>query len=261
MAAAVGIAGRPRAGIGLNRITAIRIATIVVLLGAWEVLARSGLLYKDVVPTLDRIALGIWQILTEPSFYSNFAVTGGEIVVGLAIGSSLGIVFGLAVGASPFMSRSFEPLVYYLGPTPKIIFFPVLLMWFGVGMGSKIAMGSISSFFPIALSVASGMRHIDPALIRVGKSFRANHLQMAMKIYLPAMREPVINGMRLAFGVSVIGVLLAETKLSREGLGFMVIRFYQQFDMPAMYGLVIIIFVVAIVINALLGRFGGSTTL
>ena len=131
-------------------------------------------------------------------------------------------------------------------------------MWFGIGEGSKIGMGTISSFFPVVLSVASGMRHIDPVLVRVGRSFRANPLQMATKIYLPAMRDPMINGIRLAFGVSVIGVLLAETKFARDGLGFMITRFYQQFDMPAMYGLVIIIFAFAIAVNSALGQLSRS---
>ena len=101
-----------------------------------------------------------------------------------------------------------------------------MIMWFGVGAGSKIAMGAVSCFFPIALNVAAGMRQIDQVLIRVGKSFRANPWQMATKIYLPAMRHPIINGVRLGLGVAIIGTLLAETKLSNRGVGFLVIQAY-----------------------------------
>src|SRR5207253_7250287 len=117
-----------------------------------------------------------------------------------------------------------------LGPTPKIIFFPIMIMWFGVGPGSKVAMGAISCFFPIALSAAAGMRQIDQVLIRVGKSFRAATWQMAAKIYLPAMRHPIVNGVRLGLGVAVIGTLLAETKLSNRGIGFLIINSYSTFD-------------------------------
>ena len=84
-------------------------------------------------------------------------------------------------------------------------------------------MGAISCFFPIALSAASGMRRIDGILIRVGRSFRANAWQMATKIYLPAMRHPLINGVRLGLGVALIGALLAETRLSSSGIGFLII--------------------------------------
>ncbi len=94
------------------------------------------------------------------------------------------------------------------------------------GPESKVALGTLSCFFPVALSVASGMRGIDRVLIRVGNSFRANTWQMVTKIYLPAMRHPIINGIRLGFGVALIGTLLAETKLSNKGIGFLIINAY-----------------------------------
>jgi NitT/TauT family transport system permease protein len=184
-------------------------------------------------------------------------VTGGEIGTGLLIGGLSGLVAGLILGANRFLSDAFERFLYYLGPTPKIIFFPVMIMWFGVGPGSKVAMGALSCFFPIALSTAAGMRQIDKVLIRVGRSFRANAWQMATKIYLPAMRHPVINGVRLGLGVAIIGTLLAETKLSNRGIGFLIIQAYSLFDMPRMYAMLIVLFVLAIGANALVGRFGG----
>ena len=101
-----------------------------------------------------------------------------------------GLVAGIVIGGNKFIASAFEPYLYYLGPTPKIIFFPVMIMWFGVDSGSKIAMGTLSCFFPMALNVAAGMRQIDQVLIQVGKSFRANCWQMTTKIYLPAMRHP-----------------------------------------------------------------------
>ena len=129
-----------------------------------------------------------------------------------------------------------------------------MIMWFGVGPGSKVAMGAISCFFPVALNVAGGMREIDKVLIRVGRSFRANTWQMVTKIYLPAMRHPMINGVRLGLGVALIGTLLAETKLSNRGIGFLVIQAYSLFNMPQMYALLIVLFVIAIGANALIGR-------
>jgi ABC-type nitrate/sulfonate/bicarbonate transport system permease component len=101
------------------------------------------------------------------------------------------------------------------------------------------------------------MRQIDKVLIRVGKSFRASTWQMITKIYLPAMRHPIINGVRLGLGVALIGTLLAETKLSNKGIGFLIINAYSTFDMPRMYAMLIVLFVLAIGANALVGRLGG----
>ena len=236
------------------RVTVARIAIVVTLLVAWEALAASGWLFRDVVPSLTAIGGAILRLLANPDFYANLGVTAAEIGVALAIGGVTGLATGILLGANRFLSDAFESFLLYLGPTPKIIFFPVMIMWFGVGAGSKIAMGAISCFFPIAISTVAGMREIDRVLIRVGRSFRASPWQMVTKIYLPAMRAPIINGVRLGLGVAVIGTLLAETKLSNRGLGYLVIQAYSLFDMPRMYALLIVLFVLAIGANALIGR-------
>jgi NitT/TauT family transport system permease protein len=239
-----------------RQVTALRIVIIAVVLATWEVVSASGLLFRDVVPSLVAIGKSIAGLLASADFYGNLGITATEIGVGLLIGGVSGLAVGIALGANRFLANAYESLVYYLGPTPKIIFFPVMIMWFGVGTGSKIAMGVVSCFFPIAISVAAGMRQIDRVLIRVGRSFRATTWQMVRTIYLPAMREPIVNGVRLGLGVAVIGTLLAETKLSNRGVGYLIIQAYARFDMPRMYALLILLFVVAIAANALIGRLG-----
>ena len=245
----------------LDPVAQLRIAIVLTVLVAWELLARSGFLYRDVVPSLVAISGALYALLAGGEFYRHLGVTAGEIGAGVAIGGLSGLFVGLVLGANRFLGDAFERFLYYLGPTPKIIFFPIMIMWFGVGPGSKVAMGAISCFFPIALSTAAGMRQIDKVLIRVGQSFRATPWQMAMKIYLPAMRHPIINGVRLGFGVAIIGTLLAETKLSNQGVGFLVIQAYSIFDMPRMYAMLIVLFVLAIGANALIGRIGGLDTI
>jgi ABC-type nitrate/sulfonate/bicarbonate transport system permease component len=245
----------------LSPVTLVRAAIILAVLVIWEGVAASGLLYRDVVPRLDVIAAALWKLLSTPDFYRHLGVTGYEIGLGLLIGGVSGLLVGLILGGNRLLAKAYEAYLYYLGPTPKIIFFPVMIMWFGVGAGSKIAMGAISCFFPVALSTAAGMRQIDPVLIRVGKSFRLNAWQMATKIYLPAMRAPIVNGVRLGLGVALIGTLLAETKLSNSGIGFLIINAYSLFDMPRMYAMLIVLFVLAIAANALVGRLGRLHTI
>jgi len=238
----------------LSQVTLVRVAIIAAILLTWEAVAASGLLFRDVVPSLIVIGRALVELLTEATYYWHLGVTAGEIGSALLIGGLAGLAVGIALGANPLLSRSFEAFLYYLGPTPKIIFFPVMIMWFGVGPESKIAMGTLSCFFPVVLSATAGMRQIEGVLIRVGRSFRLNTWQMVTKIYLPAMREPIVNGVRLGMGVAMIGTLLAETKLSNKGVGFMIIDAYNTFDMPRMYAVLAVLFVIAIGANALVGR-------
>ena len=245
------------AGVALDPVTLLRVAIVLGGLAVWELLAQSGWLYRDVVPSLLRIGNALIDLLSHGDYYLNLGVTAGEIGTALLIGGLSGMVVGIVLGGNRFLSKAYEAYLYYLGPTPKIIFFPVMIMWFGIDTPSKIALGTLSCFFPVALSVAAGMRQIDGVLIRVGKSFRANTLQMVWKIYLPAMRHPIINGVRLGFGMALIGTLLAETKLSNKGIGFLIIQAYSTFDMPRMYAMLIVLFVLSIGANALIGRLGG----
>ncbi|HEY2532220.1 MAG TPA: ABC transporter permease subunit [Xanthobacteraceae bacterium] len=244
---------RPRA----TPVTLLRIGMVLMVLVLWQLLAVSGYFYSDVVPALPKVAAALAKLILSADFYSHLWTTAAEICAGLLIGGGGGLVSGLVLGANRFLAAAFEPYIYYLGPTPKIIFFPVMIMWFGVGSGSKIAMGAVSCFFPIALNVIAGMQQIDQVLIRVGRSFRANPWQMATKIYLPAMRYPIINGLRLGLGVALIGTLLAETKISNRGIGFLVIQAYSTFDMPRMYAMLIVLFVLAVGVNAFLAHVGG----
>jgi ABC-type nitrate/sulfonate/bicarbonate transport system permease component len=241
----------------VSPVTLVRVAIVVTVLATWEAVAASGLLFRDVVPQLRVIGGALVELLADPTYYWHLGVTAGEIGVAMLIGGLAGLAVGILLGAKPLLSRAYEVFLYYLGPTPKIIFFPVMIMWFGVGPGSKIAMGVLSCFFPVALSAAAGMRGIDRVLIRVGRSFRLSSWQMVTKIYLPAMRLPVLNGVRLGLGVAIIGTLLAETKLSNKGIGFLIINAYSTFSMPRMYALLIVLFVLSIGVNTLVGRFAG----
>jgi NitT/TauT family transport system permease protein len=245
----------PAAKPWFSGVTLLRIAIVLFALAVWQLMAVSGLFYRGVVPSLPEIGTALTKLLSTGNFYWHLGVTAQEIAIGLVIGGVCGLVAGLVVGGNRFIAQAFEPYLYYLGPTPKIVFFPVMIMWFGVGGGSKIAMGAVSCFFPIALSVAAGMRQIDPVLIRVGFSFRANAGQMATKIYLPAMRAPIVNGLRLGLGVALIGTLLAETKLSNQGLGFLVIQAYNSFNMPLLYAILVVLFALAIAVNAVVAHF------
>jgi NitT/TauT family transport system permease protein len=256
------------AGPLLSPVTLLRVAILVVLVVVWEAVARSGILLREVVPSLVTIGWALADLLghpdlkvsllgydvTIPAFYWHLYVTISEVAFGVVIGGIAGLAVGIVLGANPFLSQAFERYFYYLGPTPKIVFFPVMIMWFGVGPESKVAMGTLSCFFPIVLNAAAAMRQIDRVLIRVGRSFRLSPRQMVTKIYLPAMREPIVNGVRIGMGVALIGTLLAETKLSNRGVGFLIIDAYNSFDMPRMYAVLLVLFVIAIGANTLVGR-------
>jgi NitT/TauT family transport system permease protein len=232
----------------------VRLVTIAVIIAAWEALAHSGLFYKDVIPSSTKVAQAVVRQLSATSFYQHLATTAMEVAAGFAIAVLVGIGLGILFGARKFAGKVAEPFVHYLAPAPKIIFLPILMILFGIHEGSKIAMGALSAFFPIAMSTMAGMLTINPVLIRVGRNFKASRWQMVRMIYLPALVVPIISGMRLGLGVAIIGVLLGEVKLSNRGLGFLAIQHYNTFQIADMYAVLMIIFALAVLANEAMTR-------
>jgi NitT/TauT family transport system permease protein len=205
---------------GFSPVLPLRIVTLLGVCVIWEAVARSHIVFEGVVPSLAAIAAAIADLLTSASFYWNLELTLIEVAVSLLLGSGAGVI-----------------------------------VLFGVGPGSKIAMGTLSCFFPMVLSVASGVRQVDPVLLRVGRSFHLSLLQTVTKIYLPALVPPIATGLKLGTGVAIIGCLLAEIKMSNRGLGFLIMQYYAQFRIPYMYAALLIAFAIAAGGNALIARF------
>jgi NitT/TauT family transport system permease protein len=241
-----------------TRVLGWRLVALAVIGACWEVLAYSGWFFQEAIPPLTRIGAALVQLLLDTQLWSNLAVTANELLAATLIGIVLGTAVGLILGSNRLLRQAYEPYLHYIAPTPKIIFFPVMLMWFGVGPGSKIAMGAFACFFPVALSVATGLATLNPVLIRVGRSFSTPPWHMTTKIYLPALRLPLLNGVRLGIGTALISVLLAETKLSDRGVGFLLFQSYTHFDIPQMYALLLLVFSIAVLINMIAARVARS---
>jgi len=232
----------------------LRVAAIVIVFALWEIAGASGLFYRGVLPSSYLVARALFDLVTSGVFWSHAAVTGLEVAAAFVIGCSTGALAGLALGANRYAGAVLEPFLHYLAPTPKIVFLPILLILFGVGMGSKIALGAISSFFPMALGLAAGVRQVSPVLLRVGQTFGLTRLQMVRMIYAPALIAPLATGLRIGLGISIVGCLMSEIKLSKMGLGYAAMDYYRVFDIPKMLAVLIFIFVAAALGNMLIDR-------
>ncbi|MBT5459086.1 MAG: ABC transporter permease [Rhodospirillaceae bacterium] len=233
-------------------ITRIRVITVIGIIGAWEAFATLGrmeILYGDVIPSSWMIFVAIWQELTSSNFYHHLGITFAEHIVGFTVGSLIAIALGISMGVNETLRKALEPYLNAIGSTPKIIFLPILFLVFGTGIESKMAKGALSAFFPVVFTTALGMALINPVLIKVGRSFNLSKWQMVTKVFMPAMVNPVITGLRLGMAITVIGVLVAELKFSDGGLGYQLGIYYEQFRIAPMYAIIVIIFALAAAAN------------
>ena len=230
----------------------IRVITVICLVAVWEGLAllgSLGVLYSDVIPSSWKIVVAIYEELVSAGFYRDLGITFAEHIVGFIVGSLIALALGISMGLNPLMRKALEPYLNAIGSTPKIIFLPILFLIFGTGIESKMAKGALSAFFPVVFTTALGMILINPVLIRVGESFNLSKWQMISKIYVPAMVNPVITGLRLGVAITVIGVLVAELKFADGGLGYRLGIYYEQFRIAPMYAIIILIFALAAFAN------------
>ncbi|MGX1308124.1 ABC-type nitrate/sulfonate/bicarbonate transport system permease component [Amorphus suaedae] len=241
-----------RKGIFHDPIARIRVVTLLVLLTLWQIIAVSGLLYEGVVPQPLAVAVALFQQVQDPSLYYDLSYTMIESISGFFIGSALAVVIGVWFGANSFFRRAFEPYVFALAGTPKIIFLPILFLIFGLGIESKIAKAAMSAFFPVVFASLSGYLMISAVHLKVAKSFDLNVWQRSWMIYLPAMLPSLVVGLRLGMAMSIIGVLSAEIAYSNVGLGHRLIRYADQFQISNMYATIIVIFALSVAINSTL---------
>lgn len=233
-----------------NPVLLLQAATLVALWAIWEAVAASGLIYRGVIPSSIAILGALVQMLGTAQFWTDCAVTIAEVIAATVLGSALGLLAGIAVGLSPLLARAFEPYLHYLAATPKVVFLPVIMVLAGVGPSSKVVLGALSCFFPMAISIAVGVRRVDPTLLRLGRSLRLTRLQLVRTIVLPSLAAPVFTGLRLGLGIATVGCLVSELKLANSGLGFEAIQAYNQFQVPAMYAVILVIFALVAAGNA-----------
>ncbi len=237
-----------------RRVFWIKMLTILAAIGLWEGLSRSGLFYKGVLPSTWMVVQAIADELADSSFYRDLGITMLETSVGFVAGAIIALLFALVLGTNAYIRKMIEPYIIAIGGTPKIIFLPILFLVFGLGIESKMAKAALSAFFPIVLSVTNGIVQIPPVLLRVGQGFDLSRWQMLTKIYLPAVANPLLTGLQLGAAMAIIGVLSAEISYANAGLGYRLIRDADQFKIPSVYALIVLIFAVSATINFAMTR-------
>jgi ABC-type nitrate/sulfonate/bicarbonate transport system permease component len=245
----------------VNRLANIlRFGGILVLLGLWEIAASITSKETEVVPHLSSLGAALVRLFLSPSLAADFTVTASEVAISLVTAFALTAVLVAIVSSSKTAMAAVPLLLYWGAPTPKIIFFPVALTLLGVGIGSKVAIGALSAFPTIAISMIAAISQIDRIYLDVAQSFRMSRAQTVMKIYVPSIAQHALTGLRLALGLAIIGVLLAETKLAANGLGFRAIQYYNSLRIADMYAVLIVVFAFSALLNAGISALEGKTS-
>lgn len=227
----------------------VQALTLLAIVAVWEMIGRTGVLFSELFPSIIEIARSLWNYLTTPVMIPHIKASLYEVGGALGIAALFGIPLGILWGSRNSWLEVVEPLILYAAVVPKIVIFPVFILFLGIDVHSKLAVGAIAAFFPISLLTIAGMREVKRVYIDVARTVGASAFQIASRVYLPAIAGQVFTGIRIGIGAAVTGALLAETKIARAGLGFMIVEYYSQFRIADMYALLLFIFLLASLVN------------
>jgi NitT/TauT family transport system permease protein len=225
----------------------------IALLLFWQ--WASGRLIREVyVSKPTAVAERLYELFASGEIYPHLWVTGQELVLGYVIGVAGGVLGGYALGRSPRLARIFEPYVMAFYGIPKIALAPLFIIWFGIGMWSKVALAAIMVFFLVFYNVFSGVRSVDRELVNLTLVMGANQRQLTYHVFLPAAAPFVMLGMRMAIPYSVIGVIVGEFTSSTQGLGLFIHEASATYDPAGVFAGIVILLAFVIAAGALAGR-------
>ena len=203
---------------------------ILALFALWECVTVLRLEPPIVLPSPQGVVAAFGTLFSSPDVWSDFAASGEELLYGLALATAVGIVAGLVIGWYPRLGYFFDPFINFLYAVPRVAVGPLLIVWLGIGLGSKIALVFLIAVFPVLVNTSSGIRSIDPHLVRVARCFGAGDLKIFRTIALPGSVPFILGGLRLAIGQSLIGVFVAELLGAQYGIGALIENAGQQFQ-------------------------------
>lgn len=229
----------------MNQRLVTNLASILTLALAWETLGRS--LESILIPPLSQIASAWLRLLKNGSLVENLLISLGTLVVGFLLAVVVGVLIGVLMGRFRQVEYFLDLYVNALMAAPSIAFIPVLLLWFGLGVQSRIAVVFLFAFFVIAINTQTGVKYVDPTLLEMARSFGARERELFFKVELPAALPMIMAGIRLGMGRAVKGMVNGEVLIAITGIGGMIMQYGSAFATDSLYALIFTILAVALV--------------
>jgi ABC-type nitrate/sulfonate/bicarbonate transport system permease component len=230
--------------------------TVCVLLAAWQVLAETGMVNEAFVSSPSRIASSTAHYLGPGgSGWTDLAASGQEFAYGFLIAVAIGVPVGILMGwYHRRLDAVLNPIVLFLNTSPRIATAPLFVIWFGLGLQSKVWVVVLSAVVPIIVNARAGVVTIEPSLIAMSRSYGSSDLRVLRTVVLPGTVPAISSGLRLGIGHALLGVVLAEFISSTKGLGFVVVSSSATFNTDRLFVAVFLISILGMLVTGLLGR-------
>jgi NitT/TauT family transport system permease protein len=228
--------------------------SILGLLAVWELIPHLVTISAGTrlfFTTPSQIAGTLWSMFASGTIWTPLGVSASGFALGLALAIVVGLPLGVLIGRSRILNAMLDPFITAFNATPRLVFLPLIVLWLGLGLWSKVVIVFIGALFPILINTYEGVRNADKLLINVVRSFGAKELDIARLVVVPNALPYIVAGMRLAIGRAVLGVVVAEFFGSEAGLGVMMVQAAGRYQVDIVFAGLIVFAVLSLVMTGL----------
>jgi NitT/TauT family transport system permease protein len=236
----------------VTRYTWMRIAIVAGFAALLELLCRSNVIPRLIIIPPSEMLASAWQLLASASIKGDLYFSLANIALAIGFSVAGGFLAGLAIYSVPMLQSTLEPFLASYSAVPPIVFYPMLIVIFGLNRVPQIIIAVMFGLVPMAMNTINGLQRIRPVLLKVGRVYRVSRAASVFRIQLPAAAPYLFVGVTLAVSYSVIGVISTEFILSASGIGHQISFAYDNYDNRTMYGLVVLLLILATVLNSTL---------
>lgn len=236
----------------ISKVGAARAAFIISLFAVLELLCRSGVIDRITIIPPSEMATSLWVILRTGRFNGDIIFSLFNIGAAIVLATLVGFAVGAALHSVPRLRRLSEPLLSAYYAIPTFVFYPLLIVTFGVGRVALIIMGAMFGIVAMIVNTMLGLDHVPPAVDKAGSILRLDAIRQLVLIRLPAAAPHFVTGIRLAVAYSVIGIIAGEFILATSGMGKRIAFAYDNFDNKTMYGMLLLLLTGVMVVNGVL---------
>ena len=235
-------------------VAAWRAGLAVVLLGGWQFAANTGAIDPFFLSRPSDIAERIWMWVSSGTLWPHLAVTLEESVLGLVIGGVLGVATGFALARSPFAARVLEPYIMMLNAVPRVVLAPLFLLWFGLGIWSKVALAVTLVFFVMFFSAYQGVRDVNRVIIDNARMLGATERQLVRHVLFPSALTWIFSSLQVSLGFAMVGAVVGEYLGATRGLGYVISQAEGTFDTTGVFAGMFVLSMVVVTASAGVSR-------
>lgn len=232
--------------------TAVSILSPLTLLFIWEIAAQAGFVDTRLLSSPSLILQAFFPLLISGDLIYNTWVSVLRVIWGFLAGAIPGILLGMSMGLSPLVRSAVEPMIAATYPIPKLAIMPLILLIFGLGETSKIFTIAIGVFYLVVINTMAGVLNIDKIYLEVAKNFGASRKDFYLTVALPGALPMIFAGLKLGMGMALILIVAAEMSAAKAGVGWMIWRAYDMFDIEQMFVALITLSVLGYIFSLLL---------